>query len=61
MTVDRLFPYDPTITPVARLHMQMPDKLRAMEDREIAQVILEGWAATNPETAERLGITCDND
>jgi hypothetical protein len=54
VNVDDYFPHDPRITDEQRSRLGMPEKLRGISDRTMAQVIFDGWIAANPKTKLRL-------
>lgn len=53
ISVDEHFPFDSSIPREDRLRTPLPEKLRGIEDRTLAQLAFEAWLATNPQSARR--------
>lgn len=51
--VDVHFPHEPTMSKERFLSLRLPEKLRGLDDRRVAQIVFENWLRENPTSAKR--------
>ena len=51
--VDLHFPYDRNLSKEAFLALRLPEKLRGLDDRRVAQIIFDTWLHENPSFVAR--------